>query len=208
MYAVDYTWDDDGNLTGEALAGGGNRAWTWTDEQLVQLTQSGIPGANHTTTLTYDAAGRIASEAKGGVTTTYGYDNANQLLSATSTSGDASSWTYDDLGRRTTQTVGSDTTTYAYDHAGQLTTTTPSSGPATSHAYDAAGRRTSDTTGTDVTTYTYNPTGQLAELALPGGDTQNGPTTPTRHSTPSPTPPERMSTPTSSTGTPAADSPN
>ena len=42
----------------------------------------------------------------------------------------------------------------------------------TTHAYDAAGRRTSDTTGTDVTTYTYNPTGQLAELALPGGDTQ------------------------------------
>lgn len=66
--AVDYTWDDDGNLIGEALAGGGNRAWTWTDGQLVQLTQSGIPGANHTTTLTYDAAGRIATEAKGGVT--------------------------------------------------------------------------------------------------------------------------------------------
>ena len=170
--AVDYTWDDDGNLAGEALAGGGNRAWTWTDGQLRELTQTGIPGANHTTQLAYDAAGRIATETKAGVTTTYGYDAASQLLSATPSIGAASSWEYDDLGRRNKETVGADWTDFTYDDAGQLTTSTPSSGPATTHAYDGAGRRTTDTTGADVTSYSYNPNGQLAALNLPGGEAQ------------------------------------
>ncbi len=75
---VDYDWDGDSNLEGETLADGGTRDWTWTDGQLTGLNQN-IPGAVRTTTLGYDSTGRIATDVTNGVTTTYTYDNADQL---------------------------------------------------------------------------------------------------------------------------------
>ncbi len=166
-----YDWDDDGHLIGEEFPGASSRDWTWVDGQLTGYSQT-VPGANRTTTLTYDSSGRLATEATSGVTTTYGYDNAGQLLSATPSSGTASAWTYDNVGRRATQTVGAVTTTYGYDHAGELTSATPSTGTATTSTYDNAGRRLTDTTGTNTTTYGYDPAGRLTNLTLPNGDTQ------------------------------------
>lgn len=168
---VDYSWNAAGQLTGEALPGGASRTWTWTGGRLTKLAQT-APGATRTTDLTYDTAGRIATEATAGVTTTYGYDNAGQLLSSTPSSGTASAWTYDTLGRRATQTVGAVTTTYVHDDAGQLTSATPSSGTATSYAYDSAGRRTAETTGANTTSYTYDTAGRQAKMTVAGGNNQ------------------------------------
>ena len=166
-----YDWDDDGHLIGEDFPGASSRDWTWVNGQLTGYSQT-VPGANRTTTLTYDSSGRLATEATSGVTTSYGYDNAGQLLSATPSNGTASAWTYDNVGRRATQTVGAVTTTYGYDHAGELTSATPSTGTATTYTYDNAGRRLTDTTGTNTTTYGYDPAGRLTNLTLPNGDTQ------------------------------------
>jgi RHS repeat-associated protein len=166
---VDYSWDDDSNLTGEVFADGGTRDWIWTDARLSGLDQD-VPGAVHTSSLGYDSSGRINAETVDAATTDYDYDDAGQLLEADPASGPTSSWTYDALGRRATQTVGSDITTYSYDAAGQLTAATPSAGPATGYAYDQAGRRLTETTGSDVTTFTYNASGQLAQTDLPTGE--------------------------------------
>lgn len=166
-----YDFDGDGHLTGEDLPGSSSRDWTWVDGQLTGYTQT-VPGANRSTSLSYNSSGRIATEATGGVTTTYGYDAAGQLLSSTPSSGTASSWTYDNVGRRATQTIGAVTTTYTYDDAGQLGSAIPSTGTSTSFAYDGAGRRTSDTSGTNVTSYGYDPAGRLTNITLPSGDTQ------------------------------------
>ncbi len=170
---VDYSWNDDSQLTNETMVNGATRAWTWTDGELTQFAQANTPGlGNRTTTLTYNTAGRLATEATSGVTTSYDYDQAGQLLEADRSTGTDSTWAYDNLGRRTSQTVGSNTTTYSYDDAGQLTAATPSSGTATSFTYDDAGRRTADVTGSNTTTYTYDLLGRLAELELPNSDTQ------------------------------------
>ncbi len=170
---VDYAWNDDSQLTNEAMVNGATRAWTWTDGELTQFAQANTPGlGNRTTNLTYNTAGRLATETTSGVTTSYDYDQAGQLLEADRSTGTDSTWAYDDLGRRSAQAVGSNTTTYGYDDAGQLTAATPSSGTATTFSYDNAGRRTADTTGTNTTTYTYDELGRLAELELPNGDTQ------------------------------------
>ena len=166
---VDYGWDDDSNLTSEVFADGGTRDWTWTDGQLTGLDQD-IPGAVHTSSLGYDISGRIDTETVDSATTTYGYDDAGQLLEADPASGPTSTWTYDTLGHRATQSVGSDTASYSYDDAGQLTAATPASGPATAYTYDQAGRRLTETTGSDVTTSTYNASGQLAQTDLPTGE--------------------------------------
>lgn len=168
---VSYDFDDDGHLTGEGLAGSSTRNWTWSDGRLTGYSQS-VPGANRSTTLTYDSSGRLATETTSGITTTYRYDNAGQLTSATPSTGTASSWTYDDLGRRSTQHVGSAATTYTYDDASELTAVTPSTGAATSYAYDGAGRRSTETTGTNVTGYTHDPAGRLTGITLPSGDVQ------------------------------------
>lgn len=166
---VDYGWNANSELTTETLAGGGTRSWTWLNGQNTKLQQAGIPGANRTTDLTYDSTGRIKTEATAGVTTTYGYDAASQLLSATPTSGPARSWQYDNLGRRTKEWVGSDWTMFHYNDASQLTKTQPSTGTHTDHAYDEAGRRLSDTTGASTSLYIYNPAGQFAGLVSPIG---------------------------------------
>jgi RHS repeat-associated protein len=166
---VDYGWDDDSKLTSEVFADGGTRDWTWTDARLTGLDQD-IPGAVHTSSLGYDSAGRINAETVDAATTTYGYDDAGQLLSTDPASGPTSTWTYDTLGHRSTQSIGSDTITYSYDDAGQLTTATPDSGPQTAYTYDQAGRRLTETTGSDVTTSTYNASGQLTQSELPSGE--------------------------------------
>jgi RHS repeat-associated protein len=170
---AEYTYDNDGNITEVDLVGG-DREYTYTDSQLVELDET-LPGLTRDTTLTYDTTGRIATETTGSLVTTYGYDNASQLTSATPTTGDTSTWTYDDLGRRTTQTIGATTTRYKYDAAGQLcwtktgspsanNCTTPPSG-ATTFTYDDAGRLTNETRSASSTfDFTYDNAGRLTEI--------------------------------------------
>ena len=174
-----YTYNNDSQLTNETLIGG-SRTRAYLNGRLTGFTQT-LPGANTTTTRTYDTSGRIATETTGATTTTYGYDNAGQLITATPTTGSATTWTYDQVGQRRTQTVGAATTNYQYDLAGQLCwtvtgtmpvdptcATTP--GGATTFSHDPAGRLTSETvTATDKVTYTYDPVGRLATTQRTNG---------------------------------------
>jgi RHS repeat-associated protein len=117
------------------------------------------------------------------VTTTYGYDLASQLTSATPSTGLATSWTYDKIGQRATETVGTATTGYQYDTAGQLCWTTTAAMPttpacatpptgATTYTHDSAGRILTETvTATNKVTYTYDPAGQLATAQRVNGTT-------------------------------------
>ncbi len=159
-------YDADGRVTTETLPGG-SRTWGYTNGRLTSLNES-IPSLTRNTTLGY-TSGAISSETTGGVTTTYGYDNAGELTSATPSSGSATTYTYANSGRRLTQKIGTITTTYGYDNAGELTSATPSTGTATTYGYDLAGRRTGETTGTTATTYGYDAasrlTGQMRNAA-------------------------------------------
>jgi RHS repeat-associated protein len=155
-------YDNDNRITSETLPGG-SRTWGYTNGRLTSLNET-IPGLTRNTTLTYDTAGAVHSEATSGVTTTYGYDPAGELTSATPSAGSTTTYTYSTSGRRLTQQVGSTTTTYGYDQAGELTTATPSTGTATSYTYDLAGRRSSETTGTTTVTNAYDAAQRLTGI--------------------------------------------
>lgn len=167
---VAYGWDDDDNLLTEALPDGTSRDWSWTDGRITGLTQD-LPGADHVSSLGYDASGRINSETVDGSTTGYDYDDAGQLSEIDPAAGPTVAVDYDNLGRRIEMTNGTDGTTWDYDDAGQLKSATLTAGSSTTYTYDGAGRRTSETTGTDVTTYAYNPQGQLLQTTYPDTST-------------------------------------
>jgi len=99
----------------------------------------------------YDPASRITSRyegpASGGLTATFGYDDAGQLTSESS-SGYSASYTYDANGNRTNRTVNGVSETYTVDDADKLTSVTWSQGGnnyAKEYAYHWSGRPTSIT---------------------------------------------------------------
>ena len=65
-------------------------------------------------TYAYDADGDRTSETVNGVTTTFGYDYDNQLVSIT-TGSNVVGYAYDALGRRVCRTAGGVTTSSFYD---------------------------------------------------------------------------------------------
>jgi RHS repeat-associated protein len=115
-----------------------------------------------TSTFTWDNANRLktATDPVTGRTLTYGYDPASRLKTITATSGQAStqSFDYDDMDRLTGHTLknGSGTElakiTYGWDKDDNLTTKT-----------------TSGTAGAGTNTYTYDHAGRLTSWTAPGG---------------------------------------
>ncbi len=140
--------------------------------------------AQAVTTHTYDGAGNLITTTDGSGTTTYGYDAANRLTSA-SYSNTASGYTqphavtygYDADNNRTQMTDGTGTTTYAYDGLERLDSVTTGAGNVVTYKYDANGNPTcvsypnSGTTtcqnassGTGLVTYTYNAANQPTQM--------------------------------------------
>ena len=115
LYAVTYTRDADGRISGKTETVGGNKnAYVYT----------------------FDAAGRLTAVTKNGASfSSYTYDSNSNRLSATTSSGTATgtydaqdrlltygnaSFTYTANGELASQTVGTQTTGYTYDVFGNL----------------------------------------------------------------------------------------
>lgn len=136
-----FSYDADGRLTGESIAGlaATPRTFAWTFDAVGnRLTQS--DSSTGLTTYTYDADDRLVQETQGAATTTFAYDaNGNQLTSFTSAA-QHSSYQWDSLNHlvRADVTQGGvlTTTTYAYDADGNLVART-SGGTVTRYLVDA-----------------------------------------------------------------------
>ena len=74
-------------------------------------------------TMTYgsDANGNRTSETREGSTTTYSYDERDELTAVSEGTGASTSYTVNGDGQRVSSTTGGATTPYTYDAAGQLT---------------------------------------------------------------------------------------
>ncbi|MFD8870048.1 putative T7SS-secreted protein [Streptomyces sp. NPDC059590] len=133
-----------------------------------------------------DVLGRVVAKDADGLTTTYAYDPAGHLVSATGpdteivlqwdragrvkselVGGRVLTHRYDALGRRTRRTTpGGATTTYAYDAAGHRTTLT-ASGRTLASEYDASGCEIARHIGGSLSlSQVWDPSGRLAEQAL------------------------------------------
>jgi RHS repeat-associated protein len=112
--------------------------------RITQLTETAA-GTASVFTYSYDAAGRLTTAARNGVTTSYTYDPSGSRLSTVS-GGTSTNATYDIQDR--SLTYGGSTFTYTAN--GELRTKTTASG---------------------TTTYTYDGAGNLRHVVLPGGKT-------------------------------------
>ncbi|MEN6383986.1 MAG: RHS repeat-associated core domain-containing protein [Phycisphaerales bacterium] len=88
---------------------------------------------------------------KNAVTTTYTYNNDNQLT-AELTNGVTTAYNYDNNGNLTSKAVGGSTTTYAWDWRNMLVSVTDSAGT-TVYQYDGAGNRINKTVSGVKTKY-------------------------------------------------------
>ncbi|GAA1357986.1 RHS repeat-associated core domain-containing protein [Streptomyces beijiangensis] len=115
------------------------------------LTKSAPPAPQIATTATYDGLGRPKTVTDGrGVTSTYSYDNLDQVRKVT---------------------TGALTVTYTYDLDGNLTARTDQSGTVT-HAYDGLGRETVRTLQDDSqSVLTYTADGNVDAYQDPAGTT-------------------------------------
>jgi len=136
---------------------------------------------------TRDAVGNPTQVVEAGVvpspgTTTYGYDAANQLVSATYPGASTASWGYDPVGNRTSATLNGTTTPATYDAADRLLTS-----GSTTDSYDANGNLLCDGTTTYMcdarnllvgvsnsnltASYTYDGNGYRVAKTINGGMT-------------------------------------
>jgi RHS repeat-associated protein len=135
------------------------------------------------TTNTYDPVGNLASVKDGNDhVTSYSYDAAGRILTATAPDTGVTTYTYDDAGSvKTRRDDNQHTTTYVYDDAGRLASETgpdpdgggPQSAPVTSYTYDPNGNRltmtdpngnATGTAGDGVTTYGYDRANRLTSI--------------------------------------------
>jgi RHS repeat-associated protein len=112
---------------------------------------------NHTDTMTYtyDPVGNRLAKVHRGVTTTYAYNNRDQLLSEWDGS-DSTRYSYDSAGRMLTKVETGGTTHYRWRDEDRLDSLY-GSGPSAKYQYDADGRRVKDSTGSTVRQYLIDP---------------------------------------------------
>ena len=141
----------------------------------------GYDGAGHLTSETrngtgaysisyaLDGVGNRLSQTSGSGTTTFAYDNDDELLSTSGAFNNT--YGYNANGEQTSRTLNGTAYTLAYDYDGQLNSIAQGAN-ATTFAYDAGGRRVSRTAGGTTTTFLYDGGSVLLEQ-------QNGATTAT-----------------------------
>jgi RHS repeat-associated protein len=183
--ATGYHYDDLNRLVNVTNWGAGN---TVISSYTYDLNKAGIRTAveeadgSHVA-YGYDASYKLTSETRTGThpySIFYAYDNVGNRLSQTK-DGQSTSYVYNNRDQLTSETGPSGLTTYTYDHAGRMATKTDASGTVTyswvdndrmasvagpgvlaTYDYDAAGQRVSETTAGGTKKY-------LIDYQLPYG---------------------------------------
>ncbi|MCC6351039.1 MAG: hypothetical protein KJZ62_11040 [Fimbriimonadaceae bacterium] len=125
-----------------------------------------------TQTWTYDAASNVLTHTTGGVQTSYGYDDIDQLVSE-SRNGYSASYAYDANGNRLTRTVNSVTEDYVYDDADKLLEVNVGQQTVKEFTYDSAGRTTAVETSAGTTSLTYDYESRVTGITYPSQSTNS-----------------------------------
>jgi RHS repeat-associated protein len=108
----------------------------------------------------------MSSKSVDGLVTSYGYDNADQLV-LESRSGYSATYSYDGNGNRLAKVLNGVTEAYTYDDGDKMLTAGTKS-----YAYDLAGRTQSVTSPGGTTTCAYDDEDRLTSLVGPGVNQQ------------------------------------
>jgi len=160
-----YTLDPDGNRTSKTLAGsylpsGSAGTEYYCLDNLNRLTSvrtAASCGGSQTTGYAYDAVGNRTGMTTSAGTTSYGYDNADQLTSVTPPGQGATSYAYDAAGNQTNKGAGA---SFGWNASNQLTSATQS-GDTTTNVFNGDGLRLSrhDSNDNSTSTYTWDAAG-------------------------------------------------
>jgi RHS repeat-associated protein len=151
-----YTYDPAGNLVGEQDFNG--RAVAYAHDaagRLAMLTNS----VGQSVEVTRDALGRVTAQRGDGLVTTFGYDRAGNLVSATNADADVR-LTRDPMGRVLTETVDGRTLTATYDPLGRRLSRTTPAGHTSTWQYDATGQPVQLASAARPITFEYNAANQ------------------------------------------------
>jgi len=138
---VNYTYDTSGNvLTQTEVGATSSNTWTWTYHPSGLVATEKAPNGA-ITSFQYDAAGNLttASNALGHVDT-YTHDTTGRLLTHTAPNGLVTSYTYDLRGNVLTLNRGGLTTIFTYRPSGEVATATLPHGHRITYSYDGAHR--------------------------------------------------------------------
>jgi RHS repeat-associated protein len=185
------TYDTSGNVL-SASYGGATTTWTYdtadrvisTTDPTGATTEYAYAGSSHVPVQVTAPGGGTSSYAvtdglitqwtdADGNTATYGYDDFNNLISATNPLGAITQYGYDSAGNQIELIAPSGASTqYAYDAAGRVTTVTRPDGAVLSYQYSAGGLLLAQTDPTGATTsYGYDAAGNQTSLTDPLGRT-------------------------------------
>jgi len=120
----------------------------------------------------YDPASNLSAKTLDSVTTSFGYDNANQLLPESRT-GYSASYSYDANGNRTSQTLNGTTFTHSVDNGDKLNSISSGGSTVKSYSYDAAGRTTGVTTSAGTTSLSYDYESRVVGISYPSTATNS-----------------------------------
>jgi RHS repeat-associated protein len=130
------------------------------DGDLTSQTTTGYAGAG-STSYAYDEADWLTSATTGGTTTSYGYDPTGDLTQA-----DGTTYAYNAQDQLTSSTASAATTSYGYTLPGALSSVTPPSGAAQDYTSNAYGQTTTAAGGIS---YGYDALGRLVTRATGSG---------------------------------------
>jgi RHS repeat-associated protein len=167
-----FQYDDGGRLTRKTFHNGAYTAYVYDSRNRPTNVnhRTSSNGVISSDTNTYDDAGNLLTRNLNGVTTTFGYDDIDQLTSESRT-GYSASYTYDANGNRTSKTLGGVTDTYIVDDADKLTSITRNGTTIKSYGYDAGGRTTSVVTSAGTTTLAYDYSDRITGITYPNSST-------------------------------------
>ena len=156
--------DHAGRLT-RATLGNTTHEWGHTGGFITHHTATTEAGHVTTTVMTHTQDGHLATLTINGEQTCYRYDDAAQLIEATTPTG-INTWTYDLAGRLTHEEIDGITWERVYNAAGEiLQTTNTTTSAAISYTHDHTGRRTQEThTNGHRLEYTWTGLSRLAAI--------------------------------------------
>ncbi len=160
IQSYDYDLDLAGNRTHVLESDGVNQQeYWWSYDAANRLTSETYPdggGGSITTTYVYDPVGNRLTETTGGQTTTYTYNNRDQLTQTNGPSG-IISYDYDGRGNLWRKVDGMDVTTYSYDARDRLIGANLPDGTSLAYTYDYGRRRVQQTVnGSSTTNYLWD----------------------------------------------------
>jgi RHS repeat-associated protein len=164
-----YALDAAGNRT-SVLEANGDRV-TWSYDGIYQLVREQRSGASaYDITYTYDTLGNRLTKVEGGVTTTYSYDEANQLGYEKTPSG-RTTFSHDANGNLEAEQAVGGSTTYSWDFENMCVAMALPSGARNTFAYDAALKRRSAEDAAGLARFVHDGENVLLETDG-GGETQ------------------------------------